>query len=164
MKWKNDLFVYFLVAVLLMPLAFFTVRLFVLFLLLFSFIYLPLLFSLRDYTPLEKREEKEELTIGEDIAHFRETIDKALRGNPVAQRDIELRLINSVVVALSIRYDLSESKIRRNLENEDFLKKYVGGSRAKMIRDMYMRRHDLKLSIPRDRFVKELREIMEAMK
>jgi len=162
MKLGNDLFIYILILIFLSFVAFFSVELYILLSLLFSFIYLPLLFSLRYYKPTKKGEKMQILSMGEDIQHFRDTVDKALKGNAVAQRDIELRLINSFVIALSVRYDLPETLIRKNLENENFLKKYVG-EKAKLIADIYKRRHELKLSLPKERFLKDIEEIMEAI-
>ncbi len=162
MRLKNDIYFYILILFAFSFTAYFTYQLYILLALLFSLAYLPLIFSLRNYVPLEKREKTEKLAVGEDILHFRETVDKALKGSAVAQRDIELRLLNSFVVALSVRYDLPESYIRRNLDSEEILRKYVG-DKAKIIAAMYRRRHELTVPLPRERFVKEIRQVMEAM-
>jgi len=160
---KNDIFIYFVILISLIFTAFFSIQLYIFLALIFSLLYLPVMLSLRYYKPLKKRREEEKIAVGEDIAHFRKVVEGALEGKSVAQRDVELRLLNSFVVTLSIRYDLPENLIRRNLDNVNFLRKYVG-ERAEVVARMYERRHELKLSLPREKFLREIGEIMEAMK
>ncbi len=142
--------------------AIISVQFFLLIVLLISLIYFPFIFALK-YSPRPRIVEDERIVVDEDIAHFRETVEKALKGRAVAQRDIELRVLNALVVDMSIRYDLPEKEIRKNLGNEEFLKKYLG-DRAKLVAKMYNRRHDLRTSFSKDEFMKEINEILEAMK
>jgi|GEM_PF-6480188 len=139
-----------------------SVQLFLLILLLITLLYVPFVVALR-YSPRARVEEESRVVVDEDIAHFRETVDKALKGRAVAQRDIELRILNALVVDMSIRYDLPEKEIRRNLGNEDFLRTYLG-EKARLVADMYNRRHDLKKTLTRDEFVEEINSVLEAMR
>ena len=163
MRWKNDIFIYFAILLMFSFLAFFSIDAYALVAMLFSLLYIPLILTARYYTrfPMEKKEET--LGVGEDVQHFRYMANKALKGNAVAQRDVELRIVNSLVVALSIRYGIPEREIRKNLENTGYMRKYLG-ERGKVVADMFKRRHDLKTVLPRERFLKEINEVMEAMK
>ena len=163
MRWKNDIFLYFAILLMLSFIAFFSIDAYALVAALFSLLYIPLILAFRYHTsfPAEKREET--LGVGEDVEHFRDVVNKALKGNPVAQRDVELRLVNSLVVALSIRYGVSEREIRKNLENVSYMRNYLG-KRGETVANMFRRRHDLKTKLPRELFLKEINEVMEAMK
>ena len=107
--------------------------------------------------------EEEHIEIRNDIAHFREVVDKAINENPVAQREVELRLLEMVSMDLNLRYEISPRMIRERMGDARFLSQYLGDA-GKIIADMFDRRHELKLSIPRDRFIKEVNEVLEAMK
>ncbi len=142
--------------------AIISIQLFLLIVLLITLLYVPFMFAFK-YSPRPHVEEEEKIVVDEDIAHFRDRVEKAIKGRAVAQRDIELRLLNALVVSMSIRYDLPEKEIRRNLGNEEFLREYLG-EKAKIVSEMYNRRHDLRTSLSRDRFLKEVNTILEAMK
>ncbi len=143
--------------------AFISLQMFLLFAILVAIVYLPLALAI-DQAPRPKiSQEEERIMVDEDIAHFRERVDKALREKAVAQRDIELRVLNSLVIDLSIRYDMPEREVRRNLDNEKFLRKYLG-DRAKVVARMFGRIHDLRTALPREEFLREINEVLEAMK
>jgi len=143
--------------------AFISFEFYLLIVLLFSFFYLPFLFVIR-YAPKHREAvEEEKIIVDENIEHFRRRVQKALEENAVAQRDIELKLLNSLAVDLSIRYGIPESVIRRNMENREFLRKYLG-EKADLVARMFRRRHELREALPKERFVKEINAILEAMK
>ncbi len=135
---------------------------FLLIVLLISLIYLPFVFAIHN-APRPRAVEDEKVIVDEDIAHFKRSVKKALDENAVAQRDIELRVLNALVIDLSIRYDIPESVVRRNMENVEFLKRYLG-DKAEIVVRMYRRKHDLRNALPRDDFLKEINAVMEAMK
>jgi len=142
--------------------AIISLQLFLFIVLLISLLYVPFIFALQ-YAPRPRVKEEERIVVDEDIAHFRETVKKALNGRAVAQRDIELRILNALVVDVSIRYDIPEKEIRRNLGNEEFLRNYMG-DKAKLVAEIYNRRHDLRKSLSKDEFLREINSILEAMK
>ena len=114
----------------------------------------------------EKKEEKEEerkIMVRNDIAHFRETVNKALNENPVAQRDVELELLNVLRIDMGIRYSLSDREIRENMGNEDFMRKYFG-NKWKIIKEIYDRKHELRKSVPKDEFRRDINTLMEVMR
>ncbi len=129
----------------------------------FMVIYLPMAFILSSRKRAVEEEEEEKIIVGNDIAHFKEVVNKALKGNAVAQRDVEMHIINAAAVDLHIRYGIPDKIIRARLSNPDFLEKYMG-SAGRTLSAMFERRHDLKLSIPDKKFKKEIEEIMEAIK
>ena len=138
-------------------------EMFLLFAILFSLIYVPLVMAMMRAPPPKVEEEEEVIMVDEDIAHFRERVEKALEGKAVAQRDVELRVLNSLVIDLSIKYDIPEREVRRNLDKEEFLKRYIG-ERAGVVARMFKRIHDLRSSLSREEFLKEINEVLEAMK
>jgi len=142
--------------------AIISIEFFLLIVLLISLIYLPFVFVIHN-APKPRTQEEEKVIVDEDIAHFKRRVKKALDENAVAQRDIELRILNSLVIDLSIRYDIPESVVRRNMENIEFLRKYLG-DKAELVVRMYRRKHDLRNALPKDRFLKEINAILEAMK
>lgn len=142
--------------------AIMSVEFFLLIVLLISLIYIPFVFAIRN-APRPRVEEEERVVVDEDIAHFKEMVKKALEGKAVAQRDIELRVLNTLAIDLSIRYDLPELLVRKNLANEDFLREYLG-DKAKIVAEMFRRIHDLRTSLPRDEFLRNVNTILEAMK
>ncbi len=107
--------------------------------------------------------EKPKIIVRNDIAHFRETVEKALNGNPVAQRDVELELLHILYIDLRIRYSLSDREIREKMGKEEFMKKYLG-EKWKIIKDVYDRKHELRKSILRDEFIRDINAIMEVMR
>ncbi len=114
----------------------------------------------------EKKEEKEEerkIMVRNDIAHFRETVNKALNENPVAQRDVELELLNILRIDIGIRYSLTDREIREDMGNENFMRKYFG-DKWKIIKEIYDRKHELRKSIPREKFVRDINTLMEVMR
>ncbi len=108
-----------------------------------------------------KKESK--IIVRNDIAHFRKTVEKAINGNPVAQRDVELELLHILYIDLGIRYSLSDKEIRERMGNEEFMRKYLG-EKWKIIKDVYDRKHELRKSVPRDEFIRDVNAFMEVMK
>ncbi len=162
-SFKGKTWIWFIAIVIMFSFyAIISIQLFLLIILLIALLYFPFLFALK-YAPRPRVEDEERIVVDEDIAHFRETVEKALKGRAVAQRDIELRILNALVVDMSIRYDLPEKEIRRNLGNEEFLKKYLG-DRAVLVARMYNRRHDLRTSLSKNKFLEEINAVLEAMK
>ncbi len=161
MGLKNDVFVYISIIAALFIIAFFSIEMFLYLVVVISLLMLPLIFSMR-FAPKSVPPELKGMAIGKDIAQFRKIVAKALKENPVAQRDVELRLINALVVDISIKYGVAENEIRRNMENEKYLERFIG-KYAKTAAEMYRRRHELRLKLPKDQFVKEVKEIMEAI-
>ena len=162
MRLSSAIGLYISLVILLGIFAFVSIQLYIIFILLFSLIYIPIIIAMRNSPSSRIPETKEEIIVDEDITHFREKVNKALNGKAVAQRDIELRLLNTLVIDLSIRYDISEMKIRKNLENEYFLRRYVG-EKAEIISNMYKRRHDLRKSLSKERFLKEINDFLEVI-
>ncbi len=141
--------------------AIISLEFFLLIVLLISLIYIPFLFAIRN-APRPKVKEEERVVVDEDIAHFKDRVKKALEGKAVAQRDIELRVLNTLAIDLSIRYDLPELLVRKNMDNEKFLRKYLGDD-APIVAQMFRRIHDLRTALPKDKFLKEINTILEAM-
>ena len=110
-----------------------------------------------------KKEERRRIIVRNDISHFREVVDKALNENPVAQRDVELELLNILRIDLRIRYSLSDREIREKMGEEKFMRKYFG-KRWKIIKDIYDRKHELRKAVPRDKFLRDINTLMEVMK
>ena len=110
-----------------------------------------------------QKEEKRKIIVRNDIAHFREVVSKALEGNPVAQRDVELELLNVLRIDLRIRYSLRDMEIRENMGDEKFMRKYFG-EKWKVIKEIYDRKHELRKSIPREKFLQDINTLMEVMK
>ena len=137
-------------------------QLFLLFTALVTLLYIPLAMAMLN-APRPKVEEEEEVKVGEDIEHFRSRVEKALKGKAVAQRDVELRVLNSLVIDLSIKYGLPEREVRRNLDKEEFLSKYIGDKSRVVVR-MFRRIHDLRSSLSREEFLNEINEVLEALK
>jgi hypothetical protein len=127
-------------------------------------VYFPLTF-VRQYFPRDERRavEDEPVLVRNDITHFRELVDKALKENPVAQREVEMRLLEMVSMDLALRYEVPPRRIVEMMGNEERLGKYLGSS-ARIVADIFRRRHELMLKIPRDRFLREVNEVMEEMK
>ena len=73
-----------------------------------------------------------------------------------------MRVLNSLVIDLSIRYDMPERVVRRNMDNEEFLRPYLG-DKARVVARMFRRIHDLRNPLPREKFLKEINEVLEAM-
>ena len=171
MNWKSDIIHYlggaFFLFFIFLGIAFFipiNINIYIWALLLYSLIYLPLLFAYR-FSPREKIEnkEKEEIIVMNDISHFREIVNKAMNENAVSQRDVELRLLNILAVDLSIKYDLPESYVKRNLGNKKFMEKLIG-KKGITVKEIYDRRHELKKAIGREDFLKDINILMEVMK
>ncbi len=137
-------------------------QLFLLFTALVTLLYIPLAMAMLN-APRPKVEEEEEVKVGEDIEHFRSRVEKALKGKAVAQRDVELRVLNSLVIDLSIKYGLPEREVRRNLDKEEFLSKYIG-EKSRVVVRMFRRIHDLRSSLSREEFLNEINEVLEALK
>ncbi|NPA75197.1 MAG: hypothetical protein GXO25_03840 [Euryarchaeota archaeon] len=127
-------------------------------------IYFPLSFVHRAMKKsIRVEEEKDKIIVENDLAHFKEVVKKALDENPIFQREVEMHLINVASVDLSIRYGISEVKLREKMGDAKFLSKYMGHAGVTLAR-MFDRRHDLKEPISKEQFVKEIREVMEAMR
>ncbi len=127
-------------------------------------IYLPLSLvheAMKDTN--EEEEKKEKIIVENDLAHFKEVVNKALNGNPIAQRDVEMHLINVASVDLAIRYGISEVKLREKMGDAEFLSRYMGHAGVTLAK-MYERRHDLKEPVSGEQFVRDIKEVMEAMK
>lgn len=171
MNWKNDIIHYLEESILFLFFLFLififiptNINVIIWAFMLYSLIYLPLLFAYR-FSPKKKikEEEKERIMVRNDVAHFREIVNKAMNGNAVSQRDVELRLLNVLAVDLSIKYDLPESYIKRNLGNGEFMEKLMG-EKGRIAKEIYDRRHELRRSIKREEFLKDIGILMEAMK
>jgi len=162
MKLSNAIGFYIAIVLFLTLFAAISIQLYLLMLVLVSLIYIPLVLAIYQSPRPRVEEEKERIVVDEDIAHFRERVDKALKEKAVAQRDIELRVLNSLVIDLSIRYDMPERVVRRNMDNEEFLRPYLG-DKARVVARMFRRIHDLRNPLPREKFLKEINEVLEAM-
>jgi len=110
-----------------------------------------------------RKKEKSKILVRNDISHFKEVVNKALEENSVAQRDVELELLNVLRIDLRIRYSLSDREIRERMGNEKFLRKYFGEN-WKTIKEIYDRKHDLRKSVPREKFLRDVNTLMEVMK
>jgi hypothetical protein len=162
-KGKKNYFVWYIAIILSFSFyAFISLEFFLVVILLISLVYLPFLFAIMN-APKPRVEEEEKVVVDEDISHFKSRTKKALKGDAVAQRDIELRVLNALVIDLSIRYSIPEHIVRRNMENEEFLREYLG-DKARIAARMFKRRHDLRNALPKEEFVKEINAILEAMK
>ncbi len=129
-----------------------------------SFAYLSMVFVFRHYPREAPRMNEEKIRVDKsEIAHFYEIVEKALKENPVAQREVEMKLLEMVSMELSLRYEIPERVIRYNMGNEAFLSKYLGEA-GKTVADFFNRRHELTLKIPRERFLTEVEKVMEAMR
>ncbi len=129
-----------------------------------SFAYLTLVFVFRYYPRGAPRMDEESIRVDKsEIAHFYDVIEKALKENPVAQREVEMKLLEMVSMELSLRYEIPEKVIRYSMSNEAFLSKYLGEA-GKIVADFFNRRHELTLKIPRERFLTEVEKVMEAMR
>jgi len=106
---------------------------------------------------------EDDIKVANDIAHFKETVNKALKGNSVAQRDVEMRILTMVDVELKIRFGLSERELRAKLDNPKFLSEYIGRA-GEIVSKFYRRRHDLTLSVPGSELKKDIETVMEAMR
>ena len=146
------------------------VDIYVLYVAILAAIYFPIVLLFRAW-PRENKEEyvdpeiirDDDIKVANDIAHFKDTVRKALKGNSVAQRDVEMRVLTMVDIELKIRYGLSERELRTNLDNAEFLSKYMGHAGA-IIAKLYKRRHDLTLSVPGTEFKKDIKTVLEAMR
>ena len=111
----------------------------------------------------EEKEDKRDVLVVNEIQHFREVVEKALNGNPVAQRDVEMRILTMADVNLKIRYDLSDKALRMKFGNEEFMRKYMGHA-GEIIAKFYRRRHDLNVPVPKEEFKRDVEEVLEAMR
>ncbi len=98
-----------------------------------------------------------------DMAHFREVVERAVKGNPIAQREVEMRILNMVSMELALRYEVPAKKLRDSFGDVKFLRRYMGDV-AKDVVSLYNRKHDLKRVVPEKQFLGEIERIMEAMK
>ena len=111
----------------------------------------------------EEKEDKEDVLVVNEIQHFREVVEKALNGNPVAQRDVEMRILTMADVNLKIRYDLSDKALRMKFGNEEFMREHMGHA-GEIIAKFYRRRHDLNVPVPKEEFKRDVEEVLEAMR
>ncbi len=133
-------------------------------------LYFPILF-IKDAWPRETKKgyddpeiiKDNDVKVANDIAHFKDIVNKAINGSPIAQRDVEMRLLNMVDIDLKIRFGLSNKELTANMENGKFLKKYMG-SAGEVVARIYRRRHDLTNPVPGDKFKKEIEAILEAIR
>ncbi len=136
----------------------------------FAVIYLPLSF-INFAWPKKKKGQYEDpeilkdnrVMVANDLAHFRELAQKALKGNAVAQREVEMRLLLMADVNLKIRYGISDKELTTRLDDGEFLSRYMGHA-GNTLAKLYKRRHDLSISTPPEEFKKEVEEVLEAMK
>ncbi len=115
------------------------------------------------YVVNKKIKNNEKIEFQEEFAHFRKVMQKALQGNSVAQREIEIRILEMVSTELMLRYEFSEKEIMSKMRDEKFLSEQFGDA-GKIVAEMFERRHNLTLVIPPDKFRREIEKIMEAMK
>ena len=170
MSWKNDIFRYF-TGLIILSLIFFgfwvmvplNLAMLLWFLSLYSLVYLPFIFAYRRAPRKRANKEEERIIVANDIAHFREVVDKAMNQKAIAQRNVEFRVLNVLVVDLSIKHNLPEIVVRRNLDNEKFMVNLMG-ERGKIAKKMYERRHDMKTPLGKNEFLREINILMEAMK
>ena len=142
----------------------FSPALYLWFIILLAIFYLPLAFvSAAIPRKSFANDEKEKIIIGNDIAHFRETVKKAKNGNPVAQREIEMKIVNMVIVDMSIKHGLSEKLLRFKIGDEKFMENYMGEV-GDIIAKFYNRRYELKKSVPGEEFEREVNKVLEEIK